>query len=113
MNTPTNQHVDRALSEIVDWKAEVTVNNLAYYIDALTHDELSLVPGKERTTRAARCDVCREKCSAGIKKFWYRSKRQGKAGSSWWFHPCDRCWDKMIESVDVHDLALQLQVTIG
>ena len=98
MNSPTLQHVKNLFGELQEWKAESIVSNLEFYSSAVAHDELSIVPGKEQTTRTANCDVCGRKQKRGMRKFWFSSSRQV---SCFWFHPCETCWNAIIQTTDI------------
>lgn len=90
MNTPYRD----MLIDVHDWQAERKARELAFYRDALAEGELSIVPGKERTTRKCKCDVCLAPQEPGIRKFWFR----GKVGGFWWFRACEKCYAELVDA---------------
>ena len=78
---------------------------MAFYTAALVKNELSVIPGKEHTTRKANCDICHMPQETGIRKFWYRESRE-TGFQSFWFHPCDACLTELMTATPVHHLVL-------
>ncbi len=94
--TPLQSAYRDLLIELHDWQAERKARELAFYRKALENGELSVVEGKEQTTRKCKCDICLSLQMPGARKFWYR----GKSGGFWWFHPCVVCWNEIAPSAD-------------
>ena len=104
-NTPNdsiNSTVRDLYIEIEEWRQETKANNIRFYSDAIAHNELHVVVGKDFTVRKANCDVCLKPQKPGMKKFRYIPRR----GLAFWFHPCDACWNEIVAAADLPTLVL-------
>jgi hypothetical protein len=99
---------DRALRvlklDYIAWQ-EAKARNLAFYTAALVRNELSVIPGKEHTTRKANCDICNAPQEPGIRKFFYKENRE-TGFQSFYFHPCSQCWQELMNSVPMQYLLI-------
>lgn len=79
-----------------EWKIESIKRNFDFYLDALTHNELTVVDGNEFTSRRSQCEICMETQAPGVRKFLYRDRIQPI--HFWFIHPCQQCWNDLSEA---------------
>ena len=108
MNRPTAEQTDRAIEVVLNWQQTRKAREMKFYSEALARGELSVIPFKEVTKQKSRCDICLEFQPAGMRRYWYRENREQEL-HCWWFHPCERCWKELTESVSVQDLSIAQQ----
>ncbi len=84
------------LIELYNWREDRKERELAFYRSALAAGELSVMPGKEHTTRKCKCDICLKSQEAGARKFWF----QGKDMGFWWLCVCEGCWAELTTSAN-------------
>ena len=95
MNTPVSQHMDRDLLTLQAWQADAKAINLPYYIDALIHNQLSVIPGNEYTIHKSCCDCCCRIQESNIRKF--KHQLSSRRGENFECHFCEQCWKEITE----------------
>jgi len=110
MNTPSPAQIAYRdiLISINDWQREAKARNIAFYEEAIFQGEVTVAPGKERTTRKSNCDVCHMPQKPGIRRFWYQENLGWQCFS---FHLCDQCWSELIMSQTQAEMVDSLPTT--
>jgi hypothetical protein len=82
--------------EMADWKTERKIENVKFYAGNI--QRVTILHGREHTTRKSKCDVCLDPQETGIQNFFLTGKGCHK------FHVCPACWDEIMRAAPMNVL---------
>jgi hypothetical protein len=105
---PLTPNQQAFLDNVRAFAEEVYARNFKYFSGGLQDGaQMTVCEGKEVTTHATKCDVCRCKQAAGTPKFQWRSNGYQGGFEVFWFHPCPAC----LEAITPVSIEVEMVVT--